>query len=1018
MPSGQYTLDTQNQEIVFRTCDQYASDYFTVTHSIDETIANGTVSGHTVILDGDRLTAHKITELSDNLISKLKHEYDDLTVYNVEQQKRIDELVQLAGFVKNSVTNNFGLLIWTDGVSNLVVPDYVRIMPNSPDSRSVISLKLCDIARHTSQEEVDWWCRIKAINGKNRIALKTLWGKNDINHLLKRYKKDNKLSANFGLCEYRGVGTIYGVDEDDLRVYNLSHGYQQIIDHYGLIDDNKERISTYMEFHELERKPTLAAKAFQCPYQTVKREELPDNEDTVIGLGAKGVPLMKSVWHDEEIPDFLKDEHVSYTSDDNSNIRKRLLPYMEAVGYVENRQDSAYGLLYREKDGKFIIPDFCRINDRHPSCFKVCINAQKSEAKALKEIGGASLRVKCLTSYDDVDDFMTSVNELTDNLSKKFCVNTSEITVAMREKKKNRMTEMKARIAEAKKNERREAQRQRSKKNVSNKVPKKAQSSECPKRVTAAMHRQSAMLESIKNDDSFSDNNNLREILSDILIYISKDIDLAEVTTHPLAFLVDVVCIKAAYIVDDNGNAFSKAASMRHRICKYFDEHPDKRLAFERLISPYADTGFNIIEFSQMSLMTMQQIRDINSATSVDGFEKQKSLYDDRYLYRETIEPYIARHGFIKNDIKSAFGLWYKPTLDGKCAFIPDYIKSTGKYPMLLTIVNRNGSFNEPNLRYICNNVDQTSSRNLFVFTGVELYELIDEMKTSDEPQWGLHRTNEWRGIGNRDWDLVNDAEFRAFYASHPVKDVMDKYGLNKGQVEHIVYRHPMMKRTDDSVRLAAVSAANKKIFNDPEKKEAIFEKMRNTMEERYGDRYYNITRFLGTTEYNGIPISKIHVSQGEKDVAAALQQLNIMHNEFSHDDSYYFITLPGGNLMVPDYLSVDDKVMGEYDGTYFHRDPHEAEYRNAIYSILGFSGFIVWESEHDTFIKNTPDTIEQLITDYPCDWRNVDVMSGKFGVDDKVSDKMRWLMKCQNTTEKIHLKYHNADTGKDITII
>ena len=100
-----------------------------------------------------------------------------------------------------------------------------------------------------------------------------------------------------------------------------------------MIDDNKERISTYMEFHELERKPTLAAKAFQCPYQTIKREELPDNEDTVIGLGAKGAPLMKSVWHDEEIPDFLKDEHASYASDDNSNIRKRLLPYMEAVGY-------------------------------------------------------------------------------------------------------------------------------------------------------------------------------------------------------------------------------------------------------------------------------------------------------------------------------------------------------------------------------------------------------------------------------------------------------------------------------------------------------------------------------------------------------------------------------------------------------------------------------------------------------------------------------------------------------------
>ena len=83
---------------------------------------------------------------------------------------------------------------------------------------------------------------------------------------------------------------------------------------------------------------------------------------------------MLSVWWDESIPEELQADYERYLK--NSSVRKSLLPYMEAIGHVENRRDSGYGLLYRIGcNGRYVIPDFYRVNDRHPSSFVIDIDA-------------------------------------------------------------------------------------------------------------------------------------------------------------------------------------------------------------------------------------------------------------------------------------------------------------------------------------------------------------------------------------------------------------------------------------------------------------------------------------------------------------------------------------------------------------------------------------------------------------------------------------------------------------------
>ena len=699
----------------------------------------------------------------------------------------------------------------------------------------------------------------------------------------------------------------------------------------------------------------------------------------------------------------------------------------------------------------------------------------------------------------------------------------------------------------------------------------------------------------INDDQTFNDTPYLRDALREVLIGTVDKIDFAALTLHPLQFMFDVLCTKPAYLVDKNGTRIKQAIAIRKTILSYLDTHDEIRNTIEQAISPYANNGFNIVDFKPVSMSTMQRTYDISRLSSVKDFDNQYRMYISRLLYRNLLEQYVAKYGFIKNDIKSPFGFWYKPTLDGGCAFIPDFIMSKAKYPMLLTIINRNGDFTESDMRFICDNIDPTSTKNLFVFTGIELYELIEETKTDTEPKWGLHTTRDWRGVGNRDWDLVNDPSFREFYATHPVSDVIKKYGINQGQVEHIVYRHPMMKRTDDSVRVAAAAASNKVTFNDAARKAEIFKKMGNPMEEKYGDRKYNVTKSHQSMEkkYGGVfwdspvlrerimeglrnyhndaekiasanekrsrtvserygdkpnsvggilwskRISTIRdsllngeyadvdmfvdimheaygndmsiekltdkqvddiakhasiakwiqrlkdagiydefiqerynaiketmhdrydvsnpfelpeiqdkirntnltkygvayqaqrpeikkkisetfmqrygksvgdflaeyeaacVSNGELELIPYMEKLGVHHNDYASGEKYIYIAAQDGKRLCPDFISLGDKIVVEYDGEYYHRDPSQTEYRQLVYQSIGFDCCVVWESERNDFIDNPPSTIDELKARFPNTWRNKPVITGNSIEEDNGFSQRVALMK-SNTYDAV----------------
>lgn len=425
MPSGQYTLDEKNALASQAKTLRHISEFFAYTKSVEDTIATGNVNGVTPPYDDDLSLIKPIDHISKACCKKLADEYEEMTNDNVSEKKKIASLLNKAGFTENSINNDCGLAFWTDGADNLVVPDFIRIdvdeYPSRTTRHSVVAVKICSLRHHQSEQEVEWWSRIRETKPNKRFALKTLWEPNDIDFLIKRYEETGTLTASFGRCEYRGYGTIYSVYVPELRVYNLSHGYKDIIVKYELPAGCHEKIHSYMAFRKLERRPTLRQKAFPCPYQTISRDLLPPNEDRIVGLGEKGAPLMPSVWWDESIPEELQADYERYLK--NSSVRKRLLPYMEAIGHVENRRDSGYGLLYRIGcNGRYVIPDFYRVNDRHPSSFVIDIDASDEMINRYYAISDSSLRIQPVVSNEDVEALIGIINMMTDDLRNKFSV--------------------------------------------------------------------------------------------------------------------------------------------------------------------------------------------------------------------------------------------------------------------------------------------------------------------------------------------------------------------------------------------------------------------------------------------------------------------------------------------------------------------------------------------------------------------------------------------------------------------
>lgn len=193
---------------------------------------------------------------------------------------------------------------------------------------------------------------------------------------------------------------INEVDQNELEVYSLSHGYQAIIDHFQLDDMNHDRLNEYMRKGR-RRKDIIGKKSFPSPYQTIPRDELPDGEDTVVGLAKKGTPCLNDIWHGEEIPQQLKDEYQTYRKSDE--LRKQLLPVLERCGYVENHQDSPYGLLYRQLDEVgSIIPDFLRLNTRHIRVIKLIVGADRKDARYYRKIVRQKAPILVMLTDDDV----------------------------------------------------------------------------------------------------------------------------------------------------------------------------------------------------------------------------------------------------------------------------------------------------------------------------------------------------------------------------------------------------------------------------------------------------------------------------------------------------------------------------------------------------------------------------------------------------------------------------------------
>ena len=242
---------------------------------------------------------------------------------------------------------------------DILIPDVFMLTNNTRRSRQILQcVCLCE---HARWEYSKFESLLKWEENKDDIIIKILWEK-DIKDECDFYNTNGYFKRSMGKKKYHGIGTIYAVDIDDLRLYALSHSVHEIKEHYHIRYQDTDTIRSYLQRIGCNPRAVVHNKEFPCPYQTIEREQLPKGVDIVVNFGQHENRVWWQLWRDANEQQLFKlyVRQVEWNRyQDNAELRQDFLADMEALGFIENRLDNVYGLVYEElDDGRIFIPDF------------------------------------------------------------------------------------------------------------------------------------------------------------------------------------------------------------------------------------------------------------------------------------------------------------------------------------------------------------------------------------------------------------------------------------------------------------------------------------------------------------------------------------------------------------------------------------------------------------------------------------------------------------------------------------
>ena len=340
-----------------------------------------------------------------------------------------------------------------------------------------------------------------------------------------------------------------------------------------------------------------------------------------------------------------------------------------------------------------------------------------------------------------------------------------------------------------------------------------------------------------------------------------------------------------------------------------------------------------------------------------EELENAYNEYSKRRKLREELLPFMETIGYAANNRENPRGLLY---FGMGHWLVPDFIGYDDKKRFNVVFLLDRNIVDESKFELIKAAASVLSKRHQCVrglWSGFQ-FEQFKKSVADSTVNWSAYRL-EYIGKGHSVWDMLNDPDFMRYYCSHSAQETADYYGVKRNQLEHVVYRYPEFKRPDDSQRMRNIANARRKTDDD---------------------------------EF--VQMDGVSVSKKELELCEPLKALGILHNDKRSLNAEEAIIFGGAGIkaMHPDYISRDLKIIVEFDGAYYHRDPDEAVFRQMYYNWRGYQVSIVWEDELDEFLASPPQTIEELLERYPCTWRNETLMQRGYAMEHDFADYVNRL--------------------------
>ena len=118
--------------------------------------------------------------------------------------------------------------------------------------------------------------------------------------------------------------------------------------------------------------------------------------------------------------------------------------------------------------------------------------------------------------------------------------------------------------------------------------------------------------------------------------------------------------------------------------------------------------------------------------------------------------------------------------------------------------------------------------------------------------------------------------------------------------------------------------------------------------------------------------------SKEELSLIEILEPFGFVNNDLTGilHDTPFFYRFSNGSFKCPDFFNLKDKVILEYNGSYWHTDRLEQDFWKQERSKLGYHVSVVWDFELEDFKKETFKNIEDLLSKFPCSYRTKTLFS------------------------------------------